>query len=351
MAYEKKKTGQDAGLQRLKSDLQSGTLKNAYIFYGEESYLREYYLHQIKSTLIPAACEEFNCHILDGRTLTAQALLEMAEAMPMMAEHTLIAAEDFDLFRLPEEQREKLILLLEDLPPYCCLIFVYDTVEYKPNRTVKKLCAAIDRHVECVEFRVQDNSNLVPWVIRHFKSLDRNIDRQTAEYLIFTCGSLMTGLMPEIQKIAAYTRGKTVTAKEIDAVADPVLSAEMFRFTDAVVQGNYDGAAVLMAELLTMQTDPLKITAALGMQLRHIYTARLAIDAGKDRYWLMELWQPRSDYSVRLWMRAAEKTTTQWCADAVKQCQVLDRRLKSQRGADGAQELKLLLVRLGAQRP
>jgi DNA polymerase-3 subunit delta len=350
MASGKKTAKADEGLQRLKADLAAGTVGCAYLFYGEESYLREYYLGQLRKTLVPAGFEEFNYHVLEGRDLTMQALGEMTEAMPMLAERTLIVVSDLDLFRLGEEQREKLIALLGDLPEYCCLVFVYDTVEYKPNRTLKKLCAALDAHVCAVEFRTQDNSDLVPWVIRHFRSLDKEIDRSAAEYLIFTCGSLMTGLLPEIQKLASYARGKSITQKDIDAVADPVLSAEVFRLTDAVAGGNYDGAARLLGELLKMQTDVIQITAALGSQLRRIYTARLAIDSGKDRYWLMKLWQMKSDYPVRLWMEAARRTTGPWCADAVRQCQTLDRRLKSEPGIDAAGELKLLLVRLGAQR-
>ncbi len=39
----------------------------------------------------------------------------------------------------------------------------------------------------------------------------------------------MTGLVPEITKIGAYAKGRAITQKDIDAVADPVLSAEVFR--------------------------------------------------------------------------------------------------------------------------
>ena len=91
------------------------------------------------------------------------------------------------------------------------------------------------------------------------------------------------------------------------------------------------------------------ILAALGSQMRRIYTARIAIDAGRDKYWLMELWDMKSDYPAKLLLAAAKRTTADWCADAVKQCQTLDRRLKSERGIDGVGELKLLLVRLGAR--
>jgi DNA polymerase-3 subunit delta len=350
MAYTKKAPKANEAFQKLKNDISASTIGCGYLFYGEESYLREYYLGELRKKLVPAGFEEFNYHRIEGKDLTVQALSEMAEAMPMLAERTLIVVTDFDLFKLNEEQREKLIAFLGDIPPYCCVVFVYDTVEYKPNKTMKKLCKAIADHVEAVEFRPADNSDLVTWIARRFRALGKDIDRQTAEYLIFICGGLMTGLVPEITKIGTYAKGKTITQKDIDAVADPVLSAEVFKLSDAVLKGNYDGAARILGDLLKMQTEPIMILAALGSQLRRIYTARMAIDSGKDKYWLMELWDMKSDYPAKLLISAAQQTSAGWCADAVKMCQVLDRRMKSEKGVDAAGELKLLLVRLGARR-
>ena len=109
-------------------------------------------------------------------------------------------------------------------------------------------------------------------------------------------------------------------------------------------------AAAILGDLLKMQEEPIVILAALGSQLRRLYTARMAIDSGKDKYWLMELWEMRSDYPAKLLLQSAKRVSAQWCGDAVKMCQVVDLRMKSQRGADPAEELKLLLARLGAAR-
>ena len=256
MAYAKKTSKANEAFQKLKNDLAAGTAGNAYIFYGEETYLREYYLKELRKKLVPAGFEEFNYHTLEGKDLTVQTLAETAEAMPMMAERTLIVVSDFDLFKLNEEQREKLIAFLEDVPPYCCVVFLYDTVEYKPNRTMKKLYKAVTDHVEAVEFRPADNSDLVVWIARRFKGPgegDRPSDGGVPDLHL---RRLMTGLVPEIAKIGAYAKGRAITQKDIDAVADPVLSAEVFRLSDAVLQGNYDGAARILGDLLKMQTEP-----------------------------------------------------------------------------------------------
>ena len=288
------------GYQKFKADLAAGTLGEVYIFCGEESYLREYYLKEVQKKLVPAGFEEFNFHRVAGKGLTMEELTEMTEAMPMMAERTLIVVTDCDLYKLGEEQRTRLIALLDDFPEYCCLIFVYDLVEYKPNKTYKKLYAALSDKAQEVRFEPQDKSDLINWIARRFRATGHDIDARTAEHLMFTCGSLMTGLVPEIEKIGAYAKGRAVTVEDINAVADPVLDAVVFDMTSAVTKGDYDRASELLGQLLKKQEEPIMILGVISKELRRLYTARLALDSGKDKLWLMDLWNMRSDYPARL---------------------------------------------------
>lgn len=341
---------ENKGLARLKADLKAGQAQNVYLFYGEETYLRNHYLQQLRQLLIPAGFEEFNDHRLNGKGLTVQTLTEVAEAMPMMAEHTLVAVEDMDIFKLDEGQRKALIALLEDMPEYCTLVFVYSALEYKRDGKMKKLCAALDAHVCVVEFAQQERAQLINWLRRRFAALGHDIDPSTADHLLFTCGTLMTELLPEIEKIAAYAKEERVTVADINAVADPMLDAQVFDMTNCVTAGKYDEAARVLAELLRMQTEPIVILAALGKELRKLYTARIALDTGKDRFWLKQLWNMGSDYPAKLLMQAARKVDHSWCAAAVKRCQVLDRRMKSERGINGEAELALFLMELAGVR-
>ena len=54
MAYAKKTSKVNEAFQKLKNDLAAGTAGNAYIFYGEETYLREYYLKELRKKLVSA---------------------------------------------------------------------------------------------------------------------------------------------------------------------------------------------------------------------------------------------------------------------------------------------------------
>ena len=70
-----KKSG--AALEKLRADIKSGSPENVYIFYGEETYLRDRYLEELKALLVPEGFEEFNYHRLSGKGLTVQDLTEV----------------------------------------------------------------------------------------------------------------------------------------------------------------------------------------------------------------------------------------------------------------------------------
>lgn len=268
----------------------------------------------------------------------------------MMAEHTLVTVTDMDLFKLDERSREQLIDLLGDFPEYCTLVFIYDLIPYKRDGKMKKLTAALDRAAVEVEFCQQERDQLLRWLKRRFAALGHDIDSAAADHLLFTCGTLMTELVPEIEKIGAYAKGQRVTIEDINAVADPVLDARIFDMTNCITAGKYDEAAGVLSELLRMQTEPIAILAAIGKELRRLYTARMALDGGKDRFWLKQLWNMSSDYPAKLLLQAARRVDRGWCRRAVQQCQTLDRRMKSERNMDSEAELKLFLMELSERR-
>ena len=344
MAKEKKE--KTPGYEEFHDALQSGAVGNVYIFHGEETYLMQQAVAELQARLVPAGFEEFNYHRLAGKGLTMQEVVEAAEAMPMMAERTLVTVEDMDLFKLDEAQRGALVALLEDFPEYCTLVFLYRQIPYKTDAKLKKLTAALAERAQVIEFAQQGQQKLQKWVRRRFAAAGKEIDAVTVDHLLFTCGTLMTELVPEIEKIAAYAKQERVTIDDINAVADPILDARVFDMTNCITAGKYDDAARVLSDLLRMQTEPIVILAAVGKELRRLYTARMALDTGKDRFWLKQLWGMSSDYPAKLLMQAARKVDHEWCSTAVKRCQKLDRRMKSERGMDSEAELKLFLMEL-----
>ncbi|MBR4211284.1 MAG: DNA polymerase III subunit delta [Oscillibacter sp.] len=368
MPPRKPKTDKKADtIRAFRAALASGdpnALGRVYVFHGEETWLRDFYLGELRKLLVPEAFSAFNYHRLDGAGLDVRELSEIAEAMPMMADRTLIVVVDYDMSRLSDGQRAALCAFLADVPEWCCVAFHYDTVPYRLTRqkdsdteeasdgapakksAARDLKKALDTYAQVLDFAPLGQSELLDWIAAQFRQRGKNIDRRTAEYLVFTCGNLMDGLLQEIGKISDYVGGATVTRRDIDDIADPVLSRHAVDLSNAVSAGNYDAAASVLGDLLKMQTVPYMISGALGKELRRLYTARLALDYGRGQEWLMDIWNMKSGYPAKLALSAARRTTTAWCAWAVRQCEILDRRMKSERSIDPAEELKFLLVRL-----
>ena len=348
-ATRKKKPDDTAAYRQFRRELTEGTPRSLYVFHGEEAYLRAYYLDRLRAKLIPEGLESFNEHRFAGKDLTVRALAEAVDALPMMSERTLLVVQDYDLFKAPEAERTLMTELLSDLPDYCCLVFVYDTIEYKSDARMKKLTAALSAHGLVVPFRRQEKGDLIDWIRRRFRALGHSIDTADAEYLIFLCGDLMTGLASEIGKIGTYAQTERVTRQDIDAVAIPVTDAVVFQLTEALTQQRYDQAFAVYGELVRQKQEPIMILAVLGKHLRQLYTARLALELRRDSRWLMELWGMRSAYPAEKLMQAARAHGLSWCKRAMRRCAETDLAMKSVAGSDAGTLLTGLLLELAAE--
>ena len=331
-----------SGLDKLKKDLSTGKPGQLYIFHGEETYLRDHYLGRLREAVLTGGLGGFNRHDLSARDMSPHALEEAVDCLPMMAERTLVEVTDFDLFKAGEKDREGYIRILSNLPDYCCLVFLYDILEYKPDARTK-LAQTVKAHSTVVNFARQSPRELVDWVRRHFKAQGKEIDSRLCEELIFLCGDLMHSLQQEIGKIAAFAKGDKITRADIEAVATPQLSAVVFRIADAIGEKNFDRAAATLGELYQMQKSPYEIMGAFGKQMRQLYSARLALAGGKGAAWVAQLWGMR--YPADRLLVSARRFSLQWCRRAVVRCAQTDLAMKST-GQDAKELMTTLLLEL-----
>ena len=314
---------------------------------GEEAFLRSHYVELATKKLTDGPAGEFNFHRFSADDCTPQALADAVDAMPMMAERTLVRVDDVDLFKQPEGAREQYAAILSDIPDYCCVLFVYDTVEFKINSTMKKLSAAVKEHAQIVSFGKQSERSLCAWITRHFRAHGKSVTDELCQYLIFRTDGLMTTLGGEIDKIAAYQEGEAITRGAIDAVVIPALSAQTFDISDAVVNRDFEKALFKLQELYAMQTDPIVVLGAIGAQLRRLYYARVILSSGGGQKELMELTGLKS-YPAGLTMTAARRVTDRFCQSAIQLVLDTDLAMKTSAG-EQEQLLELLLVRLAQE--
>ena len=342
-----KRTEDVGALQELKAAIRAKDLNRLYVFYGEETFLLQHYLGQVKKVLIDELTESFNYHKLTNETFDMQSFADTVENLPMMAEHTMVLVDEVDPFKMPENDREKMAEILSDIPDYCTVVFAFETTVWKPDKRYKKLFDAFGKYGSEVEFPIQQQRDLVAWITRHFASAQKQISSDLCNYLIEITGGTMTALSGEISKICAYSGADVIKKSDIDAVTEPVLDAVVYQMTDLLGRGQYGAALERLQTLLKMQQEPLGILGNIGSHFRKVSAARTLIDNGKSSAELMKLYS-MGDYAARKTMEAARRFSPEFCRAASAYILETDRAMKTSYD-DPQRLLELLILRLAQE--
>ena len=343
-----KKQEKDTSLQELKSHLKNKDIQRLYFFHGEEAFLLNHYLTQIKKQILDPLTESFNYHRFTSETFDIRDFADAVENLPMMAEATFVQVDDIDLFKLSESDRTRMTEILSDIPDYCTVVFTYLTAAWKPDKRLKKLWDAVDSNGFVVEFEKQNQRDLVAWVQRHFTANKKRIDPNLCVYLIEITGGTMTALSGEIDKICAYSGSDEIHKSDIDAVTEPVLDAVVFQMTDLLGAGQYADAFAKLQQLLKMQEEPIKILGAVGGHFRRISTARILSDNGRPASELQRLCAPMPDFAARKTMEAARRFKPEFCAKAAELILETDYKMKTSFD-DNERLLELLILQLAQE--
>lgn len=334
-------------LQVLKAAIRSGAPARLYIFHGEEVFLLHHYFEQLKKLLLDDLTESFNFHKLNQENFDIQSFADSVEAMPMMAQYTLVHIDDVDIFKFADAERTRMADILSDVPDYCTVVFTYETTPWKPDKRLKKLWDTIEGNATVVEFAKQGQRELIAWVSRHFLAQGKRISNDLCAYLIDITGGTMTALAGEINKISAYSGADEIKKSDIDAVTEPVLDAVVFQMTDLIGEGKYGQALQKLHTLLKMQQEPLGILGAIGAHFRRLSGARILLDSGRGAVDFMKLYGVK-EYPARKNMDAARRFKPEFCAKAAELVMETDRKIKTSFD-DPDRLLELLVLQLAQE--
>lgn len=340
MAYPKKNTDQQ-GIQQLKKDLSAGTLGTLYVFYGEEGYLKKHYLNQLKD-YCGGPFADFNTVILDGEQVSVQSLTDAIDSIPMGSEKKLVVVRDYKLLQPTGDLKEFLPQLLSTLPEYVCLVFYFDTLEFKPDKRLN-LWKILEANGLVIEFAQSNAASLIPWIKRHFYEHGKSIDTAECEYLLFLCGASMENLLTEIAKISAGTAQERIDRGDIDALGSRVLEATVFELTDSLLEKQYSKGLLILRDLFDMKQEPIAILAAVTKQMQRLYGAKLAAAKGKSENEIAQVLGFKSAYLARRLIQSARRCSLDYLRWTQEACLETDISLKSNL-PDPQRTLELLLL-------
>ena len=267
--------------KELIEDIKKADFKSVYLIYGNEDYLKKYY----SSAIIKKAVTDFedlNLHRFDS-SVKVDDIIAAADAIPMMSDYSCVSVCDYNFASADETEVEKLVDLISDMPEGCVLLLRLEQLSITPSKSAKakKVFDAVKKYGALVELNLREEADLVRMVTKRAASRSVNLQPTGARYLIRVCGSDMTNLFSEVDKLCDFVgKDGIITEKEIDALAVKTPDEKAYKLINAVCARDTDRVYTMLADLWAQCTEPIAVIGALSSAYVDMYRAKLAESEG-----------------------------------------------------------------------
>lgn len=261
-------------MKKLSEEIKSGQLKQVYILYGEEAYLRSQYKDKLKTALLGDG-DAMNFHYFEGKDVRSQEVIDLAQTMPFLAERRVIMLENSGLF---SHGGEDLAEYMSAISPTAYFVFVEPTVDKR-----SKLYKAATAKGRAIEFKAQDETTLKRWILGLLKKENKNITERDLNLFLDKIGSDMENIRGELEKLFCYCMEKDViTAQDIEAVCTKQVSSQIFDMINAVAERRQKAAMDLYYDLLTLKEPPMRILFLITRQFNLLLQVKELRNKGFD---------------------------------------------------------------------
>ena len=319
----------------LSSVIRRGALAGAYLFYGEEGYLRGRYAEQVRRAVLPDGDDGFNFYSFDRDTFSQEALADAIASLPVMADKKLIEVTGLPIDSMAAEELKSLVGILSELPDYEYNVVVLNLApdDFDPGtpKQPNKLLRTLGDAVTPVLFERQTPAKLNKWLGQHFMAQGVLAEADVCVKLMEYAGHDMYTLASQSEKLAAYVlahgRDK-LTAEDIYAAASPVKEIDAFDLTNAILSGDTDRALWILSDKKMRKEKPeILLSEVTGVVRGMLLAARLS-DGGLSPAEIASR-TGMHEYRVGLYLKSAAKKPLPALQKALALCYETDLKIKS----------------------
>lgn len=331
----------------IKKQLKENNMSNCYLFYGSEDYLKQFYVTKICGKFVAPGSETFSLRKYDGKENSLDEVLEGAESMPFMSEYCVVIARDFPLDAFGNDQKDKLLVFLQNQPDTAIVIFWMDSIEVQPkNAKWKWVIDNFTKFASVVEFEKPEGRELRKIICAYARKHGCIMDDGVASYLIELSGDSLNVLFNEVQKACNFAgQGNEITREHIESIAVRSLEARVFDLSKLILSHNTQGALELLHTLMLQKAEPIDIFGVILMSFVDIYRVKQSVSAGESVTYPSKFFDYRNkEFRLKNASRYASKLSDAQLRECFDSFSEADRALKST-----AQSGELILERLIVQ--
>ncbi len=307
-------------IPQLKRQIQNNDISNLYLFYGEEKYLLNNYITNIKDKTVNGFLE-FNYFEFTDETADYEQFTSFVLSYPQMSDKKMVVLKDCG-FLQNTAYKEKMLELLSDLPSYSVVVFAEQTV----GKIKKELLALIDEKGIVTEFEKQTPENLRAWVNRKFALSNKKMTIEDMNYLVSLCSCSLEKLEVECSKLIAGTEEEIISKNHIDALVTVPVEYKVFTMADCLLNKNNNEAYSLLREFKINKEQPTEILAIIYSSISEILMFKTLLGLGKNP----ELYlAPNRKWLGKKYRAQATKQDSKKLRQIMKMCYSYDEKIKT----------------------
>ena len=318
--------------ENLEKELKQGKLNSIYLFYGEELYLLENAVKKIKKLFGELL---LGINYIQINESNVGSLISDIETPAFGYDKKLIVIKNAGLFKKgtkknPEtnsEQQKKIAKYLEEnieiIKDSTILLFIEEDI------SKCELVKVIEQNGIVCNFeklKPTDIKNRIKSICTAYKV---NVDEQTLQLFIETCGTDMQNLINEIRKLIEYAgQNGTITKEAINKLSIKEFEARIFDLTDNLGKRDIAKALENLKELLYNKEPIQKILITLYNHFKKLYLCRLCLEYNRNIQDTLKL-KPNQAFLVSKYKRQAEYFKTNQIRKIIGELIELDNKYKS----------------------
>lgn len=266
----------------LKNLIKNKNISQVYLFFGKEQYIIKTTVEKLISSVVTSN-EEFNVSRFEGNC-SAQSIYDAVTSFPLLSPNKCVLATDLPIDKMSQGEFSILLSSIEDMPPTTVFILRFETVtvdEKKPSQRAKKLFEAIEKKEgKLCLFEAKTSAEIVKVLQSGAAKRGCTLERNTALYMIESCGSDLNLLKNELEKLCGYVGSGVIDASAINEVCTRSVEAKIYDLSKAILRKDLKTAYSITDNLFFIKTKPLVILSNLSSAFIDLYRAYCSVRGG-----------------------------------------------------------------------
>lgn len=258
----------------------------SYVFMGQEEYVKERALDELRTKVLDGGNEDFNLQVL-GEDTELNEVYESVATLPFMGDRRLVIWNNPRMFlkEINDEDLELLKEIIETLHDSVCLVIV---IKGLPDKRRKYFKILKDK-CTLVEFNPLTEFDAAVWVCTYFKRKTKQIEPSMAEKIVEMVGTSVLDLNNEVEKInAAMGERVLVEDSDLKVLTGGNINFGVFEMINSFLCGNSKKGMEEMYRLIESGQSGFMILGTLAAKLRSYYQAQVLLQSGMERSAVIE---------------------------------------------------------------